>query len=111
MALDLPEHAVCSERLDVRDDDHRRLSIRDPLAETTGGEVPGKSSEPFKGILHGYKAPDFLDAGYIYCPHVPLTQTPVVLCPYEVVLEEGPDRGLNGRLVKPFRSLDDDWER
>lgn len=60
----------------------------------------------FQGILHGVKAEDFRDAGYIYAPHVPLTQTPVVLDP-----GPGDPEVIEPPKIRPspFRDLDDDW--
>lgn len=36
---------------------------------------------PTNQMLLGYKGDSYMDAGYFYCPYVPLTQTPVVLDP------------------------------
>lgn len=36
---------------------------------------------PVGQILLGYKGDSYMDAGYFYCPYVPLTQTPIVLEP------------------------------
>lgn len=36
---------------------------------------------PINQLLMGYKGDNYMDAGYFYCPYVPLTRTPVVLDP------------------------------
>lgn len=45
-------------------------------------------------------------AGYIFCPYVPLTQTPVVLDP-ETIFPDLPEIKVK---PKRYRSIDDPWE-
>ena len=86
------------------------MPVPDPLAAGSGGGVSGGATQASQA-LQGYKGSSFVDPGYIYCPFVPLTQTPVVLDPNDFVSEEEPEERINGRLPKPepFRTLDDDW--
>jgi hypothetical protein len=106
VALDIFEHAGDGGRFDVCDDDSGRLSIEDPLAASPGPQMPGESAKSFKGILHGVTAKDLQNTGYIYAPHVPLTQTPVVFMDPSQYDEET----IILKFPRPFRTLDDEWD-
>jgi hypothetical protein len=102
VALVVLEHDGGGGRQDVRDADSGGCSEQDPLAEHAGNQMSGGQQKPFKGILYGVTAKDLQDAGYIYAPYVPLTQTPVV--PPDMEPDPEPAK------KKTYRTLDDDWD-
>lgn len=44
---------------------------------------------PTNQLLLGYKGDSYMDAGYFYCPYIPLTQTPVVMDPESLCPRKG----------------------
>lgn len=54
-----------------------------------------------------------MDSGYFYCPHVPLTQTPVVLDPDTAICKRGILTRYGKKLLskmKKYRSIKDPWQ-
>lgn len=56
---------------------------------------------PANNMLLGYKEPHMLDNGYVYCPYVALTETPIILDPEEFKPQRGYLTRYGKRLISP----------